>query len=182
MTALIAIGYWNDDHDENRFIWPQEIAQAFPVPDMLKMTDYLSKGNIVRSYFGFSYCRICKKDLGTSCLTDGTYVWPEKLEHYTQHNIILPIKFITHAKQQNWEIKEANYEDRKDIEVDWNFWIDWCKKNKNARKLLVAKTQEKFNEYKEQNKLKKDREEIALMCKLARKHGYDITKGNHEKV
>jgi hypothetical protein len=48
----------------------------------------LQAGEVLTNYKGFAACRICKKFLGTSDLTDGTHVWPSGAEHYiTEHQV-----------------------------------------------------------------------------------------------
>ena len=108
MPKLIAVGYWNSKFfQEDRFIYPHEIVSESKLPDMLKLADYVAKGNSAIAWKGYSACRICDKILGTRCLTDGAYIWPEKLEHYiVEHDIFLPQEFIDHAKNNKWQVKK----------------------------------------------------------------------------
>ncbi len=59
---------------------------------------YLQGGTIVRSYMGFSLCRICGEQNGNNEMSDGTYVWPEGLGHYVRnHSVRLPQTFVAHV-------------------------------------------------------------------------------------
>lgn len=132
MTKLIAVGYWNDKPFEERFIYPQEVVSEKKLPDMLKLADYVAKGNSAIAWKGYSACRICDKILGTRCLTDGAYIWPEKLEHYiVEHDIFLPQEFIDHAKNNKWQVKKTDYNGSYHGEIDRSFWINWCEKHRN---------------------------------------------------
>lgn len=137
MKKLIAIGYWNSKFfQEDRFIWPQELVKDSVNDDMLKLSSYLSKGKSAIAWKGYSSCRICKKLLGTCCLTDGVYIWPEKLEHYIlEHKIYLPDDFVNHAKNNSWKIKKTNYDGEYRGKIDYDCWTNWCWTNwcKNHR-------------------------------------------------
>ena len=39
---------------------------------------------------GWSTCRICHKMNGTTCLTDGEFVYPEGYSHYIRDHNIMP--------------------------------------------------------------------------------------------
>lgn len=77
--------------------WPGE----FPTQDAVT-TDtvlrHLESGAVCGQYFGWSACRICGKQNGSTDLTDGVWVWPEGLVHYVKgHGIGLPQDFIEHV-------------------------------------------------------------------------------------
>ncbi len=132
MKKLKAIGYWNSRFNEDRFIWPQELVKnEMRTNNELKLVTYLSKGNPAIYWKGYSGCRICKETLGTKCLTDGVYIWPEKLEHYVIcHNVSLPDDFVKHAKKNKWKVKKIEY--KKDANnIDWDYWIKWCNEHRN---------------------------------------------------
>lgn len=132
---LIPIGYWNNKRSsENRFIWPQELVQKDITDDMASLASYLSKGSEAIHWMGYSSCRICGLTLGVSCLTDGVYIWPEKLEHYIlEHKISLPIDFLQHAQKNKWKVEKTNYNGLYDGKIKWGYWINWCKKNRNSQ-------------------------------------------------
>ena len=137
MKKLTAIGYW-DSHIKDDFIWPQEIVSD-NVKYKEEIAEYLKNGNTAIQWQGHSGCRICQKTLGSKCLTDGKYIWPEKLEHYViEHNVQLPEKFIKHMKSKNFSCDVVKIKVIKSVNYDW--WTEWCKKHRrpelNPRNLV----------------------------------------------
>ena len=52
-------------------------------------------------YRGWSDCRICGQNNGSSDFTDGVYVWPEGFAHYVrEHGVKPPQPFVTRVLQQ----------------------------------------------------------------------------------
>lgn len=133
---LIAIGYWNSKfYGEERFIYPQELATDTISNDMVKLSKYISEGMPAIAWAGCAGCRICDETLGTCCLTDGVYIWPQKLEHYIlKHKIILPEEFINHAKNNKWKVKKTHFKGLYDGRIEEIFWISWCQNNRNLEK------------------------------------------------
>ena len=161
MNNLIGIGFWYDDpmdrireqfkhfdkfsyrrviekyrrkYKDAMIIRPSDLATIrdwYKDKDKQRIIDYLDSGKTLSSYFGRSECRICKQHLGSSDLSDGVYLWPEKFSHYIkEHEIILPDWFIEHIKKNEYKIPEfeqtqsGNYNEKK--------WIDWycCSRRK----------------------------------------------------
>lgn len=101
---LIAIGYWRSVYepqlpDPAWFVdlnWPATVRQ--------QVVDYLSQGRQLFAWMGFSWCRFrCEagKCLGAWDFTDGTYIWPEGLDHYVAyHNVRLPDEIVAHILAQ----------------------------------------------------------------------------------
>jgi hypothetical protein len=62
---------------------------------------YLRVGKTSEQWKGYSWCRFgCKghAEMGTTDLTDGTYVWPEGFAHYIEHHGVRPPQeFIDHV-------------------------------------------------------------------------------------
>ena len=98
-SKLILIGYW--DGEETDHSWPSPesfIDHSWDPEDRDLIAQYLSGGLIVRTYMGYSRCRICGEQNGDVELSDGIFVWPEGLSHYVKaHAIRLPDRFVTHA-------------------------------------------------------------------------------------
>ena len=68
-----------------------------------KISEYLRHGMPIAKFCGFASCRLCDEVLGTKDLTDGEWVWPERLEHYiTDHDVILPDAFIATMERNDW--------------------------------------------------------------------------------
>ena len=54
-------------------------------------------------------------DLGSTCLSDGIYVWPEGFHHYLDvHNVIPPKEFLDHVLSQPEDFLQRNYQKIKD--------------------------------------------------------------------
>ena len=100
--SLIAIGYWQSQW-RPELPHPKSFINDQVSPGERKLLiEYLNKGKVVMYYLGYSYCRfdcgIPDHEMGTACLTDGTYIWPQKLSHYIGvHNVWLPERFILHT-------------------------------------------------------------------------------------
>jgi hypothetical protein len=95
------------------------------------LTDYLRNGRRFRGYLGWSFCRyrcgIPDSEMGDCDLTDGVWVWPQGLAHYTEvHRVSLPDEFIEHVR-----LGEASLPDTKDPDdsegFDFACWEQWCK-------------------------------------------------------
>ena len=112
---LILIGYWaGPDTDQS---WPRPEAFVDPDwdPDVRDLVvAYLSRGFIVRSYMGYSTCRMCGEQNGDLELSDGTYVWPEGLVHnLRKHDVRLPELLVAHA------VAAVESMERADRDEDW---------------------------------------------------------------
>lgn len=93
-----------------------------------RLSGYLAAGVPVRQYFGCGVCRCCGTELGTSDLTDGTWVWPEGLEHYLQtHELPLPAEFRSTVAANGYQIPLApDIELHRDGDYDYTFWRSWA--------------------------------------------------------
>lgn len=96
------LGYWaNDRHPE--LPEPADfIDENWDADERRQVADYLKAGETKTMWRGFSYCRLCDKSLlGTTCLTDGTYTWPEGFAHYIEeHAVKPPEEFLAHVRAQ----------------------------------------------------------------------------------
>ncbi len=134
------IGYWHAS--DGGSTWDN---QQFPHPEILvdpnwypferdSIVAYLSSGWTHTQWRGLSSCRfmLCGEssvNMGSACLTDGEWVWPEGLVHYIKtHDVQLPEEFITTMRNYNWNARNR-YEGPHQVpkgEHDHSFWIDWC--------------------------------------------------------
>jgi len=82
------VGYWRSKQDDvGDFSWPEE--GHLPTETKNFVGDYLRSGKLHEAWMGWSNCRICGKENGSVCLTDGEFVWPEGYIHYIlDHNIM----------------------------------------------------------------------------------------------
>jgi len=149
---LKAVGYWN--HDGWRFSNspPQALVTltaGFPHPPRLvealgamtadtRVLRYLRSGHRRVTFLGFSYCRFgCADDVdGTSCVTDGTWVWPEGLIHYVEvHHVPLPREFLATMKRNLWMVPPWASVLAALKHWDTRFWVEWT-----ARSLITSKS------------------------------------------
>jgi len=114
--GLTKIGYWRPRDEDlpgsiSAEIWAKEFGEPWPGDfvdeswdpgDREQVAGYLDAGDCHEACKGYSPCRLCDlRKNGTSCLTDGTYVWPSGLSHYVrEHAVRPPDDFIRHALQR----------------------------------------------------------------------------------
>jgi len=97
---LSIIGYWAErgaPPDRSRG-WPDphDLVGSWERDDRVATVRHLAAGKVFRSFAGRSTCRVCGEPLGSTELTDGTWAWPEHLEHYVEtHAIMLPDAFVS---------------------------------------------------------------------------------------
>lgn len=96
------IGYWKGPWEDQNLPDPRDFVGPIGPDDADRafVVQRLKGAATLTSWRGFSTCRICGKGLGTQCRTfDGTWVFPEKFEHYIEeHGLTLPQEFIDHLK------------------------------------------------------------------------------------
>lgn len=84
--------------------WYSAREPTLPVPESgdefhLDIIEYLKNGKPLHQWRGWATCRICSDHVGSKCLTDGTYQWPEGLFHYVEkHGTPLPQSFIEYIR------------------------------------------------------------------------------------
>lgn len=88
---------------------------------------YLQEGKFINQYRGYSGCRLCGELLGTNERTDGVWCWPEKIEHYLEHDVRLPVEFLDYMAKNNFKIDDPKVKQIE--ELDETFWKEWCKTN-----------------------------------------------------
>lgn len=128
-----AVGYWKSTKEPNL---PEPFGMVGHYNDQelkTKIIKYLKSGNIYVQWRGFSNCRFkCDpkhRALGTKCLSDGVYVWPEGFYHYIEkHNIILPEAFLEHIKNNNFQVPKISFGEYGDGvgEPEYNYteWLE----------------------------------------------------------
>ena len=120
---LTLIGYWKGASAAQ---WPAAEVWVDPNWDPEErhaVIEWLRSGERVRSSMGWSTCRFCDRPNGTDELSDGSYIWPEGLEHYlVEHQVRLPRAVIQRACERP-EIPRNRLQDSDigsgDIHVDW---------------------------------------------------------------
>ena len=112
MPKLIAIGYWhslelgrNNDYPDPRSL----VDDDWCAKDRDAICAYLDGGNSLFQWRGYSTCRffcgVTSPEMGSQCLTDGMWAWPEGLSHYIRdHHVRLPNEVVDHMRSSNWSI------------------------------------------------------------------------------
>lgn len=87
------VGYWSGEQPPDSLVdltWDRTERKA--------VVAYLLSGKIKDRWRGGARCRICDAPNGSTCLTDGVYVWPEGFAHYVEeHDVKPPQDFIDHV-------------------------------------------------------------------------------------
>lgn len=141
LNALKGVGYWYDPTPSPRI--PRE---CFPDPRRLvrpgwragqrkQITAYLRSGWTYAQWRGVSHCRFrCgarRGEMGSRCLTDGIWVYPEGLAHYVEcHEVCLPTEFIRTMRRRHWRLPDRTEPPRMTThgEPDYSFWLAWSEK------------------------------------------------------
>lgn len=144
MNSLNLIGYWNDtEFGIKRYIDPNELKDHHWDPQLKEqILSYLRNGFVLRSFLGFSWCRIDKSipnsEMGCSEITDGKFIWPTGLALYLdKFNVELPSEFVENAIKTQFQIKFLTRLRLKMLKrkieihgsgelVDDSFWVSWC--------------------------------------------------------
>lgn len=93
MAELIRIGYWSEE------VLPW-VDTTWDPKEKNKVIQHLDSGKNKYAWKGTSWCRFnCnERDMGSCCLTDGKYIWPEGFSHYLRvHNVKPSQLFIYHV-------------------------------------------------------------------------------------
>lgn len=97
-AGMLAIGYWHNDHHVNLPKPEDFINNNWNELERRATVKYLKHGNPILFWRGWSECKICGANNGSTCLSDGVYVWPEGFAHYIEeHGIKPPNKFLEHV-------------------------------------------------------------------------------------
>jgi len=145
---LIAIGYWKSIHEPELPDPANFVDLNWNPHEKSIVLQHLKKGKAIADWMGLSWCRFrCEEsDMGESCLTDGKYIYPEKLSHYIEkHNVRLPDDFIKHIlnyKPMNILADLSNYD------VDYETWTkELGFNNYGSVYTYLASTDEEIEKY-----------------------------------
>ena len=78
------------------------VDDSWSLVERAKVVTYLKGAGMIEGWMGGSWCRFgCRDlDMGSTDLSDGTYVWPEGFSHYVEkHGVKPPDEFIRHVLQ-----------------------------------------------------------------------------------
>jgi hypothetical protein len=155
VPSVRVIGYWARPgaavHESTGWPDPADLVGGWPESDRTAVVRHLRSGIAIRSFSGWATCRLCGKQLGTTDLSDGTWAWPAKLEHYVEaHDVRLPDDFVSRSGE-SWtapawlrEHKPLGYSEggagpiplpgqHPNVAVDDSGWLDWAAEHTPAR-------------------------------------------------
>ena len=104
---LISIGYWKSaSTGESEYPMPQDyVDESWNETERYAVALYLSAGRVTNRWKGLSTCRICGKMNGSTCLSDGTFIWPQGFAHYIEeHGVRPPDEFVQHIMRNKKKI------------------------------------------------------------------------------
>ena len=135
-----AVGYWGTGDPPSRFPRPQWLVRpGWRAEERDRIAAYLRAGKMVNGWCGLARCRFegCGILLGCCDMTDGRWVWPQKMEHYLlEHAVSLPDEFIDDMRAAGWQVPaELDAEDLKrrlwtagQPLMDSTFWREWSER------------------------------------------------------
>lgn len=100
MSRLEVLGWWFDEQAPGNLPRPQLLVSPWPSAEQAAVQAYLRAGKTLVTYVGRSHCRFAcgERAMGSTDLTDGTFVWPAGLVHYVdRHAVRLPAHFVAHV-------------------------------------------------------------------------------------
>lgn len=137
---LKGVGYWQSAPidppvEDDRFPNPLVlVCSAWRTGERKRILAYLRTGRTYAQWRGVSYCRfrcgIPSAEMGSRCLTDGEWVWPQGLHHYVEHHHVrLPDEFVADMRRNHWQVPESSGHVNQTTlgAPDVAFWIAWAK-------------------------------------------------------
>jgi hypothetical protein len=103
----VPIGYWHDPSrpDDGLPVAQDHVDTTWDSRERDLVVDYVLCADVLTQWRGVSACRFCGKFVGSKCLTDKVYQWPEGYVHYLQeHGVKPPQEFIDHIIKQTTEV------------------------------------------------------------------------------
>lgn len=99
--GLRAVGYWRRRKGDTDLPDPAELVDPdWDLTDRFRVARHLESQLVLVRWRGWSRCRLCGEANGSTCLSDGAYVWPEGLAHYVErHAVTLPSEFLDHVRK-----------------------------------------------------------------------------------
>ncbi|HET6249536.1 MAG TPA: hypothetical protein VFE47_17745 [Tepidisphaeraceae bacterium] len=130
---LKAVGYWRS-RAELELPDPSSLVSQRVIPGRENIESYLRSGAVYAQWRGISWCRfrcgLTGLGMGSRCLTDGEWVWPEGLAHYIgKHSVTLPDAMIESMRRRGWKVPVVPRHVKYDVlgKPNQRFWISWAK-------------------------------------------------------
>ena len=95
-----AIGYWRQDHGgEPDLADPRDFVDpSWDTDEKARVIAYVKAGQQVEQWRGYSYCRFCGCQNGSTCLGDDLFNWPCGFAHYLEAHQVRPSsEFVAHV-------------------------------------------------------------------------------------
>lgn len=93
-SGLGFIGFWRSKHQPDLPDPRDFVDEDWDPAERARVSGYFAQGKVVASYRGFSDCRICGKNNGSTELSDGVFVWPSGFAHYIKEHSVRPPQAI----------------------------------------------------------------------------------------
>lgn len=112
LLEMRAIGYFRGLHgDSPELPDPRDyIDRDWDATERDIVIAYLREGQVFEEWRGLSECRFgsaCwtpRSKMGTKCLYDGVFIWPEGFSHYLERHFVKPPEeFVRHAIERAFE-------------------------------------------------------------------------------
>ena len=148
---LIGIGYWISCYELDLPDPKYFVDENWNLDERNLVIQHLRDNSVpLLSWMGFSWCRFrCgETNMGSSDLTDGQYIYPEKFVHYiSEHFVKPPELFINHIYNYKKPIQRINKKAKYEIELEW--WKKQIGPNKAPSKnSFLASTDEEILRFK----------------------------------
>ena len=92
------------DRPDRQLPWPGDFVDWAwePRDELQAVVAYLERaGSTLFSFRGSSTCRLCGRTNGSTCTSDGTFVWPSGLAHYVRDHGVRPDQeFVDHVHHE----------------------------------------------------------------------------------
>jgi hypothetical protein len=143
--TLRAVGYWKAPADRiangERFPDPEQLVRPdWCVAEREQILAYLRAGQTYAQWRGLSHCRfkcgVSDWEMGSRCLTDGVWVWPEGLPHYLEHHCVrLPDEFVENMQVNGWHVPQDATAITSDVRglPSSTFWLTWAESLSSSR-------------------------------------------------
>ena len=104
------VGYWGGGADDPKDLpTPQVLVRTlWQFGRRARIARYLANGNVLGGWCGTALCRLCDESFGACDMTDGVWIWPERLEHYVlEHAVSLPGTFLETMRSNAWQVPKV---------------------------------------------------------------------------
>lgn len=130
MSKLETLGWWFDDRVPGSLPRPQLLVSPWQPGERAAVQAYLRAGQALVTYMGRSHCRFAcgERNMGSTDLTDGIFVWPAGLVHYVErHDVRLPEHFVAHVLARSAVMAPFELPEESFGLYDTGPWLRWAR-------------------------------------------------------